>query len=152
MPQINNINDILIGEKCANRGKVTPILFDFVEAIRATLSLKPIDSQARWKELNSFQNTCSKKVFDQKCENDGDCYSNSCDTNTSPSKCMVPYGNETAVLIKCYLKEMPKEMRFEFKNLWNLPATYPSNEAEVQALLAEASLRVTSEDCFGPES
>jgi hypothetical protein len=104
------------------RDRRSCFLFDF-------LVFRPIRLNSIRNDLTKFIQTCASMVYSQKCTTDSDCLSDNCDRRNK--QCMVPYGNEAPLFAKCFVQQMPVDLKFEWKLMWGMPAIYNSSDVRL---------------------
>ena len=148
VPVINAVKTAEISGKCKNAGKVVPLVYDFSDVMNKAGLQADVDVGSMWQTYTQFQQNCQKKVFEQDCTADSQCYSGKCDTQHS-QRCVVNWGEEYIPLVACYLDLMNSELSFELKNIWGLPAVYPNASVEQDVFAQEFETRLFNLDCVG---
>ena len=148
IPVISNIRSDAVNAKCKSPGQVTSVLYELSDIQNKASQDNGFDYSSFWDTNSQFMKDCQKKVFDQDCTADAQCYSGKCDTKHS-KKCAVTWGEEFNALVPCYLDLMPSDLAFELKSYWGLPAVYPNASVEATVFAQTFQDRLFSLDCTG---
>lgn len=107
----------------------------------------PFDYRQAMDTYLSFMETCQTAVFQTQCTLDTDCpYSGSCSTF---GQCAVEFSNPGPALFKCYVAKMKNDLRIELESKYSLGTSFPSVEAEANALASVLVPLASTNSCIG---
>eukprot|EP00835_Amoeboradix_gromovi_P001287 NODE_56_length_25944_cov_0.235287.p1 type:complete len:1283 gc:universal NODE_56_length_25944_cov_0.235287:12495-8647(-) len=146
-PVIGQIKEDLLSQ-CQYPEKVESLIISTLESLRQQkIQESSADPGAAFELYTAFFQSCSDKVYNQDCLTNSQCMSGYCSDQNR--KCMVPWGQDSALLLQCYLKEMKPELFYQLKSDLKLPFSSSANENDLESIKRSIELKLSDFDCVG---
>ena len=148
---VNTFNSATLNT-CQSPDKVQALILSTMEQLRIQKLQASSNNivQTGYTLYTDFFQTCNDQVYNQKCLTNSQCLSGSC--STQQGKCFIPWGNETSILLQCYLNQMKPELFFQIKSDLNLPFSNNVTEADVRLIKKGIEDKLSDFDCVGPSA
>ena len=134
--------------KCQKPDNVKSLVLGVIELFRQqTLVKSQTDPNTAYLAYTDFFQTCSDKVYNQDCITNAQCLSGFCSDQNR--KCFVPWGNDTTLLLQCYLDTMQPELFYQIKSDLNLPFSNNASASDLASIKQTIEDSLSEFDCVG---
>eukprot|EP00834_Sanchytrium_tribonematis_P003117 NODE_112_length_18534_cov_1.163656.p1 type:complete len:1296 gc:universal NODE_112_length_18534_cov_1.163656:18410-14523(-) len=132
---------------CSDKDKVQGLIYSVLESMRKLQSQSQSNNiQSEYTKYTDFFNTCQDKVYNTQCKTNADCLSGYC---TDQKMCMVPWGQDTGLLLSCYLDNMPSNLFYQIKSDLSLPFSNNVTDKDLQLIKTSINDQLSEYDCVG---